>query len=74
MKVFKYYKVLVRNRVQFDSLAIFNRQKIDQIKADNPKFQEEIEGYMGSIRNSVRIAIYLIGLITLMACILHQMQ
>ena len=71
VKVFKYYKVLVKNRVEFNAKHVFNKQKMEEeIIPLYPKHGNDIRAFSANIRFSVKLAILLIGLITLMAMIL----
>lgn len=70
VKVLKAYKVLVRNKVQFDAKDIFNNQRIEEITNQYPKFKTEILDFMNNIRKSVQLASVLIFLITAFAAIL----
>jgi hypothetical protein len=74
VKVLKFYKILVQNRVQFDASDIFSRQKVATIIDRNPSFATEIEGFIGHIRKSVIIAVILVALITIMGVILHALK
>jgi hypothetical protein len=74
VKVLKMYKVLVQNRVEFDSSHIFNAKKLNaEILPKYPDFSKEILSFIGHIRKSVSIAIVLVLLITLMGFILKKL-
>jgi hypothetical protein len=75
MKVVKLYRVLVQNRVEFDSSHIFNKQKLGaEILPRYPKQSAEIQAFVGHIRKSILIAASCVLLITLMGYILHLLQ
>ena len=70
VRVFKAYKVLVRNKVQFDPKDIFDNKRIEEVTNRHPAFKTEINDFMNNIRKSVRLASVLILLITAFAAIL----
>ena len=70
VRVLKAYRVLVKNRVQFDAKDIFSNEKIEEITGRYPNFTEEIWSFIRNIRKSVQIASILIFLITAFAAIL----
>ena len=70
MRVLKVYRQLVRARVQFGSLEIFNKQKVAEIKARYPEQQAEIQAFSDHLRYSVTMATVLIVLITAFGAIL----
>lgn len=70
-KVFKVYGILVRNKVEFGAIHIFNRKKLEEeILPRYPQFQNEIETFIKHMRNSIRMASVLLLLITLFGGIL----
>jgi hypothetical protein len=73
VKVLKLYKVLVQNKVQFDSSHFFNKEKMEEeVLSRYPAFREEILGFTGHIKKSIAIAVVLIVLITLAGTILKH--
>ena len=73
VKVFKLYKTLVQNKIEFDSSHIFNKQKLEkEILPKYPKFNSEILMFIGNIRRSLSIAVVLVLLITMMGFILKR--
>lgn len=71
IKVLKHYKVLVQNRIQFDSSHFLNREKMEkEVLSKYPAYREHILGFTGQIKKSVSIAIVLIILITIAGSIL----
>lgn len=74
IRVFKAYKYLVQNRVDFKATDIFNNEKIEQILKRYPQHQEGINAFIKNIRNSVQLASLLIILITTFVAILMFMQ
>ena len=79
VKVLKMYKVLVQNKVEFDSSHIFNAKKLNaEILPKYPDFsvscqRKEILSFIGHIRKSVSIAVVLVVLITIMGFILKKL-
>jgi hypothetical protein len=70
-KVMKVYGILVRNKVQFGAVHIFNRQKLEEeILPKYPNFRKEIESFIRHMRYSIRMASVLLLLITLFGAIL----
>ncbi len=74
VKVFKVYKTLVQNRVEFDSSHVFNKTKLErEVLPKYPNSKADILLFIGHIKNSILIAIVLILLITLMGVILKNL-
>lgn len=68
IKVLKHYRVLVKNRVDFDIKSLFNKEKIEEeIIPKHPQFADDIRAFSTNIRNSVRLVILLFGLIAFLA-------
>jgi len=73
VKVFKYYKYLVQNRVEFDFSHFFNEEKMKVEVLDRyPQHEEEILAFVGLIRRSVTMASILIVVITVFGYLLTQ--
>ena len=70
VRVLKAYKVLVKNKIQFDPKDIFDDKRIEETKKRYPNFSTEIHNFMHNIRKSVQLASVLIFLITAFAAIL----
>ena len=70
VRVLKAYKVLVKNKIQFDPKDIFDDKRIEETKKRYPSFSTEIHNFMHNIRKSVQLASVLIFLITAFAAIL----
>ena len=71
VKVFKNYRELVRNRVQFTASHLFNRERMEkEIIPQYPHMRGEIETFSRNLRYSIRMATVLIALITLFGAIL----
>ncbi len=71
VRVFKAYKVLVQNRVEFGIAHIFNREKLEEeILPRYPDQQEHIEAFINHLRYSIKMATVLMVLITLFGAIL----
>ncbi len=71
VKVFKTYRKLVDNRVEFGASHIFNKEKMEQeIFPKYPHMKEEIQTFVRHMRYSIRMATVLIALITLFGAIL----
>ncbi len=72
IKVLKYYKKLVQNKVEFDAKWIFDANKMEtEVIVHHPEMSNEIRGFAQNIRNSVKIAAILVVLITIIGCILR---
>lgn len=73
VKVFKVYKTLVQNKIQFDSSHIFNSDKMEkEVLTVYPKFRNDILSFTGHIKKSLTIAVILVLLITVMGFILKR--
>lgn len=73
IKVFKVYKVLVQNRIEFNSSHIFNKVKMEnEVLSKYPSFTNEILSFSGHIKKSILIAVILVLLITIMGIILKN--
>jgi len=73
IKVFKVYKVLVQNRIEFNASHIFNKVKMkNEVLTKYPAFTHEILSFTGHIKKSIFIAIILVLLITIMGIILKN--
>ena len=71
IKVLKAYKVLVRNKVEFGAVHIFNQQRREaEVHPRYPSMRQEIETFCHHLRYSVRMASVLIVLITLFGAVL----
>lgn len=71
VKVFKEYRNLVRNRVQFKTRDIFDTRFMEeQIYPKYPEHEDSIRKFVRYIRFSMRMAIILIALIALFGGIL----
>ncbi len=71
VKVFKSYKNLVKNRVEFGAAHLFNKERMErEIIPKYPHMREEIETFVRHLRFSIRMATVLIALITLFGAIL----
>jgi uncharacterized membrane protein YraQ (UPF0718 family) len=71
VRVFKVYKELVQNRVEFGAAHIFNREKMErEIFPKYPSQKENIEVFVRHMRYSNKMATVLTTLITLFGAIL----
>ncbi len=71
VKVFRTYRTLVKNRVEFGAAHIFNREKMEaEVLPRYPHLRREIEAFVNHMRYSIRMASVLIFLITLFGGIL----
>ncbi|MBT8218651.1 MAG: hypothetical protein KJP00_02420 [Bacteroidia bacterium] len=71
IKVLKVYKKLVQARVEFDAKDVFNMQYVeDEVIPKYPANADDIRRFMNHIRYSVRMAMILITLITILGAIL----
>lgn len=65
VKVFKAYKVLVQNKVEFNAMDIFSKKKLEEeVYPNNPGFRKEIETFANHMSYSIKMATVLIALIT----------
>lgn len=75
IKVFKVYKVLIDNKVEFNSSHIFNKEKMNsEVLSKYPNQKSDILTFVSHIRFSLSIAAILVLLISLMGYILHQIK
>jgi hypothetical protein len=71
VRVWKTYRKLVDNRVEFGAAHVFNRRKMEQeIYPRYPNMRADIEVFVRHLRYSIRMATVLIALITLFGAIL----
>ncbi len=71
VKVFKVYKVLVQNKIQFDASHFFDKKKMEnEVMAKHPEHRGEIETFVRHMRYSISMATVLIALITMFGAIL----
>ncbi len=71
VRVFKVYKILVQNEVQFGAKHIFNKEKMQaEVFPKYPNQKENIEIFVRHMQYSIRMATVLIVLITLFGAIL----
>ena len=71
LKVFKVYKVLVQNEVEFDASHFFDKEKMEnEVISKYPQFRNEIETFVRHMRYSISMATVLIALITMFGAIL----
>lgn len=71
VKVFRSYKTLVQNRVQFGASHIFNRKKLEEeILPQYPEMRGEILTFVRHVTYSTRMASVLLALITIFGGIL----
>jgi hypothetical protein len=71
VKVFKAYKALVQNKIEFDAVHIFSKKRLEsEILPKYPKYNKEINTFVDNIRYSMRMASVLIALITAFGAIL----
>ena len=70
VKVFKSYKTLVENRVEFNALDVFKKEKMAEVCRRYPEMEEEITTFVNHMSYSIKMASVLIGLITLFGAIL----
>jgi len=71
IRVFKTYKKLVQNRVEFGASHVFNKEKMEEeIMPKYPHMRQDIETFVRHLRYSIQMATVLIALITLFGGIL----
>lgn len=73
VKVIRSYRTLLRNKVEFGAVHVFNKRKLEEeVLPYYPEFRTEIETFVNHLRYSTRMATVLLLLITLMGAILMQ--
>lgn len=71
VRVLKYHKVLAQNRIEFGSAQLFNRERLErEVIARHPELRREIEGFANNLRYSIRMATFLVLVITLFGAVL----
>ncbi len=71
VKAFKYYRVLVQNRIEFGAKHIFNKDLMEkEIFPRYPAHRADIEAFTNHVRRSINLASVLMLLITLFGAIL----
>lgn len=71
VRVFKVYKKLVQNEVEFGASHIFNKERMEaEIISKYPHMRAEIETFVRHMQYSIRMATVLIALITVFGGIL----
>lgn len=71
VKVFKVYKVLVQNQVQFEASHFFDKEKMEkEVISKYPQHRGDIETFVRHMRYSISMATVLIALITLFGAVL----
>ena len=72
-KVLRVYKRLVKNKVEFGASHIFNNAKMEkEILPRYPRHSEDIKTFVHHMQHSMRLAILLISLITILGMILAR--
>jgi hypothetical protein len=75
VKVFKVYKRLVQNEVEFKPVHFINRERLEtEILPKYPEHKDDILLFMSHIRYSMNLASVLIFLITAFAAVLMFMR
>ncbi len=70
-KVLKTYGILVRHRVQFEAVHVFNRRRLEaEILPRYPHCRREIEAFVRHIHYTIRMASVLLVLITAFGAVL----
>ena len=71
VKVFKAYKNLVQNKVEFGAAHIFNKKRMEtEIYPKYPEMVSEIQTFVSHIQFSIKMATVLTTLITIFCAIL----
>lgn len=64
VKIFKLYKYLVQNKVEFETSHFFNREKMEkEVIEKYPDHKNEIRAFVKMVQNSVQLASLLIVII-----------
>jgi len=75
VRVFKKYKYLVQNKVQFNSSHFFNSQKMEnEVLSKYPRHRDEILDFVKMIHQSVQLASVLIFIIIVFGYLLFRMK
>jgi len=75
VKVFKYYKYLIQNRVDFSISHFFSQEKMEsEVLSRYPEHRYEIEKFVGLIRRSITMASILIVVIILFGYLLLRFR
>lgn len=75
VKVFKTYKKLVQNEVEFDSKHMFDTRLLEEeILPKYPQHSADIVGMIGNMKRSLNISLILIALILIAGFILKRTQ
>lgn len=65
VRVFRSYKVLVQNEVEFESVHVFNKKRMEaEIYPKYPEHQKDIETFVNHMKYSIKMASFLAALIT----------
>ena len=73
MRVFKYYKTLVRSEVEFDLSHILNRDKLEnEVIPKYPESSDDIRTFIHHLKLSFRIGMVLFILISLFGWVLMK--
>ena len=71
LKVLKDYRELVKHRIEFKAVHVFNEQRMrDEIVAKHPKHEKHLISFGKHLRYAIQMATVLIVLITLFGAIL----
>jgi len=70
VKVFKHYRVLMRNRVEFAAADIFSDARVESIVLRHPDLREHIVGYCRNMRFTMRMATVFVILVIILGFVL----
>ncbi len=74
IKVLGLYKILVRERIEFNARHFFNKERMEhEVLKRYPGFRNEIIQFTSQIKLSILIAVLLVILITIAGLILKQL-
>ncbi len=72
IKVLRFYKTLVKNRIEFGAIHIFNKSRMaKEILPRYPQFKNDIEGFAQHMRLSLGVAVLIVILISILGGFLH---
>lgn len=72
IKVLKYYRILVKNKVEFEARWILDKRKMEELVLPKyPKYRDEINKFASHIRFSLKLGSFLLLLIILIWAILY---
>lgn len=72
VRVFKYYRVLTQNRVEFGTAEIFNTARMEKVIARHPDLREAITRFCLNMRLTMRMATVFVILVIILGFALFR--